>query len=43
LTPGAQQGLLAGLVIALVAVELPRTVSALGSPQVLIMAATGAS
>jgi len=32
LTPGAQQGLLAGLAIALAAVELPRT-HASGSPQ----------
>src|SRR5207244_8217991 len=39
LTPGAQQGLLAGLVIALAAVELPRT-ARLGLAAGLIMAAT---
>jgi VanZ family protein len=39
LTPGAQQGLLAGLVIALAAVALPRT-ARLGLAAVLIMAAT---
>ena len=39
LTPGAQQGLLAGLAIALAAVELPRT-ARLGLAAVLIMAAT---
>jgi len=39
LTPGAQQGLLAGLAIALAVVELPRT-ARLGLAAVLIMAAT---